>query len=316
VITVLEERKRLHENLCQWIADDPRRLAVLADLVIAMPLSRSLQSPDLAENIIRDVQDQSIAQMLRRFYTNAAITWDKFYWPILKQLLDRLDLPVYYLVADTTDIGQDHKALILSLAYHERSLPLIGPVEPGSKGHTSEDLQVGLLRRLHTRFQPDKLVIFLGDSEFDGVKVQQQLDLQGWYYACRTSPSLYVYPEGQEDGCPLRDLVPEPGSPQQQLDGVAFTTKHRYGPVSCYACWEKPHEEPLILIYHLPSGWAPRPTYKRRFWTEPLFGDCKEGGFRLSTSRMKHAERLGRLFLAVAIAYIWMVCLERVLKVM
>lgn len=305
----LEEHRMVHEQLCQWIENDPRRLAVLADLVIAIPLSRSLQSPDLAENIIRNVQDQSIAQMLRRFYKNDAITWETFYLPILKQLLDRLDLEVYYLLADTTDIGQGHRALVLSLAYHKRSLPLIWHVEPGSKGHTSEGLQVELIKRLYTHFQPDKLVIFLGDSEFDGVKVQQQFDLQSWYYVCRTSPSLYVYPDGEEDGFPLGVLVPKPGSPEQQLDSVMFTTKHRYGPISCFACWEEPHEEPLILIYHLPPGWSSRRTYERRFWTEPLFRDCKEGGFRLSTSHLKHPERLGRLFLAVAVAYLWMVCL-------
>ncbi len=179
VAILLEERKRIHEQLCQWIEDDPRRLAVLADLVIAIPLSRSLQSPDLAENIIRDVQDQSIAQMLRRFYMNDAITWEKFYVPILRQLPGRLHLKVYFLVADTTDIGRGHRALVLSLAYHKRSLPLIWHIEPGSKGHTGEDLQVELLKRLHTHLQFDGLVIFLGDSEFDGVKVQRQLDSQG-----------------------------------------------------------------------------------------------------------------------------------------
>ena len=306
---MLEEREMVHRQLCRWIEDDPRRLAVLADVVIAIPLSRSLQSPDLAENIIRDIQDQSIAQMLRRFYMNDTITWETFYLPVLAQLLDRLDLEVYYVVADTTDIGQDHRVLVLSLAYHKRSLPLIWHVEPGSKGHTSEDLQVELLERLHAHFRPDKPVVFLGDSEFDGVKVQRQLDLQGWYYVCRTSPSLYVYPDGEEDGFPLGDLAPAPGSPERELDSVEFTTKHRYGPISCFACWEEPHEEPLILIYHLPPGWSARQTYERRFWTEPLFRDCKEGGFRLSTSRLKHADRLSRLFLAVALAYLWMVCL-------
>ncbi len=132
--TILKERERVYEQLCQWIDDDPRRLVIwvsrisqgfalrglpnpgilwhsvtlplnvariaksepsttrnpeepanLADLTVAIPLSRSLQSPDLAENIIRDVQDQSIAQMLRRFYKNEAITWETFCWPILKQ---------------------------------------------------------------------------------------------------------------------------------------------------------------------------------------------------------------------------------------
>ena len=306
---MLEERQKVHEQLCQWIDDDPRRLAVLADLMIAIPLSRSLQSPDLAENIIRDIQDQSIAQMLRRFYQNEAITWEGFYLPLLEQLLDQLDLEAYYLLADTTDIGQGHRALVLSLAYYKRSLPLMWHVEPGSKGHTTEDLQVELLQRLYAHFQPDNLVIFLGDSEFDGVKVQQQLDLQGWYYVCRTSPSLYIYPDGKEDGFPIGDLVPEPGAPAQQWDNVEFTTKHHYGPVSCFGCWKEPHSDPLLLVYHLPPGWSPRETYERRFWTEPLFGDCKEGGFRLNTSRLKHPDRLSRLLLAVAAAYLWMVCL-------
>jgi hypothetical protein len=175
----LEERQKVHEQLCQWIEEDPRRLAILADLMIAIPLSRSLQSQDLAENIIREVQDQSIAQMLRRFYKNKAITWETFYLPLIKRLLDQLDLAVYYLLADTTDMGQGHRALVLSLAYHKRSLPLIWQVEPGSNGHTTEDQQVELLQRLQAHFQPDKLVIFLGDSEFDGVKVQRQLDGQG-----------------------------------------------------------------------------------------------------------------------------------------
>lgn len=307
--TILKERETVYQQLRQWIDDDLRRLAILADLAVAIPLSRSLQSPDLAENIIRNVQDQSIAQMLRRFYKNEAITWETFYWPILKHMLERLDLDTYYLVADTTDVGQDHRALVLSLAYHKRSLPLIWHVEPGRKGHISEDTQVELLTRLATHFQPQAPVIFLGDSEFDGVKVLRCLKRHDWYYICRTSPHLYVYPDEETAGFPLGKLVPTPGTAERQLAEVKFTTTHRYGPVSCYACWEEPHEHPLILIYHLPPGWSPRTTYKRRFWTEPLFSDCKEGGFRLSTSRLRHAERLGRLFLAVAVAYIWMVCL-------
>ena len=141
---------------------------------------------------------------------NKAINWETHYVPLLHQLLKQLDLEVYYLVVDTTDVGQDHRASVLSLAYHKRSLPLIWHVEPGSKGHTTEDVQVALIKRLYAHFQPeDKPVIFLGDSEFDGVQVQCQLKLQDWYYVCRTSPSFYVYPEGEEDGFPIGDLAPE-----------------------------------------------------------------------------------------------------------
>lgn len=59
----------------------------------------------------------------------------------------------------------------------------------------------------------------------------------------------------------------------------------------------------------VPKGSHPRCQYRYRFWTEPLFGDCKEAGFRLNTTRLQHPERVGRLFLACAASYLWMVAL-------
>jgi hypothetical protein len=309
MIVSMTERQTVYQQLRQWIKTDLRRVAVLADLVMAIPLSRSLPSQDLAANILREVQDQSIAQMLRRFYKNEAVTWVTMYWPLLEPFLAHLEGAAYYLIMDTTEIGHGYRALVLSLAYQHRSIPLIWRVEAGAKGHTSEQVQIDLLTQFGRYFQPDRPVIFWGDSEFDGVKLQRHLTDQGWYYVCRTSPALYIYPAGPAEGFPLADLVPEPDRPAQHLDQVEFTTKHRYGPLTCWAGWETPHADPLIRLAHLPPGWSPRPTYQPRFWTEPLFGDCKEGGFRLNTSRLRHPDRLSRLFLAVALAYLWMVCL-------
>lgn len=305
---LLQERDQLKQQLSEWIETDPRRIAVLAELMLAIPLSRSLQSQELAGNIPRDVQDQSIAQMLRRFYINPAVTWEAFYAPLVKPLLTSLEVDVYYLVSDTTDVGQRHRALVISLAYQNRCLPLIWQVEEGSKGHTTEEVQITLLKQLTEHIQFDKPVIHLGDSEFDNLGLLEQLDRPNWYFACRTSPNLYIYPQDQP-GFQLEDSVPQPDCPAQQWEEVSFTTKHQYGPVACYTCWESPHPEPLLLIYRLPPDRTPRETYDVRFWTDPLFADCKEAGFRLNTSRLRHADRLSRLLLAVAAAYLWMVCL-------
>ena len=68
--------EHIKTELAKYIDSDIRRINVLAELIMAIPLSRSTQGNDLAENIIRDVQDQSIQQMLRRFYKNDAITWE------------------------------------------------------------------------------------------------------------------------------------------------------------------------------------------------------------------------------------------------
>lgn len=127
----------------------------------------------------------------------------------------------------------------------------------------------------------------------------------------RTSPSLYIYPSDAQVGTQLGDLVPSVDAPAQSRAQVQFTDKHRFGPLDCFACWESPNTEPLILIYHLPETWgySARTTYKTRFWTEPLFRDFKEGGFRLSKSCLEHPERMDTLFLALASSYLWMVSL-------
>lgn len=307
----LHQQEKVERKLGSWISNDPRRLRILAELIVAIPLSRSVQSGDLAGNIIRDVQDRSIAQMLRRFYKNEAITWEEFYWPQVERVLKSLYVPAYYLLIDTTDVGEAHRAVVLSIAYQNRSLPLLWVVEKGKKGHTSEAVQVKLLQKLGTKFKPAKPVIFLGDSEFDGVSVQRELKQLNWFYVLRTSPSLYIYAQNTQVGTRLGALVPSADQPAQTKEDVNFTTKHLFGPIDCYACWESPHKEPLILIYHLPEQWgysAPT-TYKTRFWTEPLFGDFKEAGFRLSKSKLQHQERMEALLLAVSSSYIWMVSL-------
>lgn len=307
----LHQQEKVQRKLGSWITNDPRRLRILAELIVALPLSRSVQSGDLAGNIIRDVQDKSIAQMLRRFYKNKAITWEEFYWPQVERLLKSLYVPAYYLLIDTTDVGEKHRAVVLSLAYHKRSIPLVWDIEKGKKGHTSEAIQVALLRRLATKFKPTKPVLFLGDTEFDGVTVQRELKQLNWFYVLRTSPSLYIYSRDTQVGTRLGDLVPSADQPAQTRVDVNFTAKHQFGPVNSYACWESPHKEPLILVYHLPERWgySARTTYKTRFWTEPLFGDFKEGGFRLSKSQLEHEERMQRLLLAVSSSYIWMISL-------
>lgn len=309
--TIIEmETEQVEEQLRQWIKNDPRRIRIFAELIMAIPLSRSVQGNDLAENILRDVQDQSIQQMLRRFYKNPAITWEAFYLPLLREVLGRLNLALYELVIDTTQVGAGHRAVVLSLAYHKRSLPLVWTVEVGSKGHSKEAVQVALLKQLATHIFFPGSVIFLGDTEFDGISVQEQLHSLGWYYVVRTSPSLYIYPS-EGEAFPLGDLAPNVGcSPQNRLN-VRLTAKHCFGPVNIFACWEKPYDEPLLLTYHLPPSWTEsvRATYGRRFWTEPLFGDCKEAGFRLTETHLTQADRLSRLFLAVSASYLWMVSL-------
>lgn len=48
-------------------------------------------------------------------------------------------------------------------------------------------------------------------------------------------------------------------------------------------------------------------AYVRRIWIEEMFGDMKRHGFDLESTLLKHADRLSRPTLAVALLSVWLV---------
>jgi hypothetical protein len=71
------------------------------------------------------------------------------------------------------------------------------------------------------------------------------------------------------------------------------------------ATWQAGETEPLYVITNTHNRQAALLVYTWRFWIEPFFGDYKGRGFRLGLSRLRDPERLSRLLLAAAIAFLW-----------
>ncbi len=59
------------------------------------------------------------------------------------------------------------------------------------------------------------------------------------------------------------------------------------------------------LATNLPDLRLALQAYARRMWIEEMFGDLKRHGFDLETTMLRHARRLSRLTLAVALLYVW-----------
>ena len=47
--------------------------------------------------------------------------------------------------------------------------------------------------------------------------------------------------------------------------------------------------------------------YRRRMWTEEMFGDMKKHGFDLESTMLRDFLRLSRLTLAIAFLYVWLI---------
>lgn len=87
--------------------------------------------------------------------------------------------------------------------------------------------------------------------------------------------------------------------------GATFT-QARYGPVLAVAVWEVRCDEPLFVVSKLTCAYSARDYYSKRSRTSCCLSDLKSRGFRLDKSHLDDPERLGRLVLAVVLAYWWL----------
>jgi len=87
--------------------------------------------------------------------------------------------------------------------------------------------------------------------------------------------------------------------------GKGLLTESEIFPVNLLVYWKIGKDDPWCLATNLPDRRMTLRAYSRRMWIEELFGDMKSNGFDLERTMLRHADRLSRLTLAVAILYIW-----------
>lgn len=89
----------------------------------------------------------------------------------------------------------------------------------------------------------------------------------------------------------------------------ASVTQALYGPVHVIVWHEQGYAEPVYLVTRLALAEEALHWYGHRFRIETLFSDQKSRGFHLHKSHLSDPDRLSRLLLAAALAYLWMVYL-------
>lgn len=73
------------------------------------------------------------------------------------------------------------------------------------------------------------------------------------------------------------------------------------------ACWGTKHLEPWIILTDLPPENASAAWYGMRSWIEDSFKDLKSDGWQWQNTRMSDPDRAARLWLALAVATLWVV---------
>ena len=73
------------------------------------------------------------------------------------------------------------------------------------------------------------------------------------------------------------------------------------------AFWGAGHEEAWLVLTDLPPEQSDASWYGLRGWIEQFFKDAKRGGWQWQRTRLSDPERAERLWLAVAVATLWLV---------
>jgi hypothetical protein len=274
-------------------------------LIVGIHQARSVCLSRIAGKIPGTAQLVSLTRRLSRFLDNPAVNVREWYEPLAQQWINAqaATLQQVRLVVDGTKVGFGYQLLMISLAYRKRAIPLAWTWVRHVKGHSSAARQVSLLTYVRSLLPPGIAVLLVGDCEFGPVAVLRQLDAWHWDYVLRQKTNTHICLPTETTWQEFGSYVT--GAGQTRWLGKGCLTESEIYEVNLLIHWARGEKEPWCLATNLPDRRLALQAYRRRMWTEEMFGDLKRHGFDLETTMLRHARRLSRLTLAVALLYLW-----------
>jgi hypothetical protein len=281
-----------------------QHLETLALLICGIIGAGHSQLPEIASHSPEKTKLESRVTKFKRWLSNELVSEELYWLPFAKALVAKLSQHKneITLVIDGSVMGRGCVGLVVGVVYAGRALPLVWQVREGAKGHFAQSEHLALLAKVKALVPEGVRVIFLGDGEFDGTLLQEELNLGQWHYVVRTAKNSQL--RVGEEWLKFEQLGVTRGGLVWRA-GVGFSGEG-YGSLLAIAYWDKQYEEPLYLISNLTSPYQAVDYYKRRWRIETFFSDQKSRGFRLEESHLNRPELLERLLIGCALAYWWL----------
>ena len=127
----------------------------------------------------------------------------------------------------------------------------------------------------------------------------------GWHPLLRINTGGTFRPAKSVHYRPLRELVPQTGR-QWVGTGTAFQGARRRLNCTLLARWDEGYRDPWLLLTDLAPSAGKACWYGLRAWIEQGFKITKRGGWQWQRTRMTDPQRAARLWLAVAVATLWL----------
>jgi hypothetical protein len=325
--TILKKR---HRAVARWIRllrqrfpnlTKPQAVGLaLWSIGIVLAKAASLHAVTLALAVWLDLPEITLRKRLQEWYMEAAAKkghgsggkglhrrdWDPHaVFPFLLRWIIE-DWPNQQLVfaLDPTNFGDRFTVLAISVLYRSCAVPVAWTVLPGGEPGAWEPHWERMLRELATLVPAGWQVLVTTDRGMYSPRLFRCLQDLHWHPFLRIRQQGFCRRDGSLNWLSLNDLQFPKGQTQAWRCQVF---KNEEGRLDCtlVAYQDDAHAEPWLIVTDLSPELAQATWYGLRGWIEQGFKRLKGEGWKFPRTRMTDCTRLERLWLAVAVATLW-----------
>ena len=290
--------------------------AVLGLWSIGMVLSRSCALSAVSNFLACGLERKpnTVRQQLREFCYEAQakrgeprqeLAVESSFAPLLAWVVSWWEGGQLALALDATTLGQRFVVLVVSVLYRGCAIPVAWTVLAAGEKHAWRREWLRMLRQVRRAVPRHFFVLVLADRGLYARWLFGRLVRLGWHPLLRINVGGTFRPAACARYQPLRRLVAQPGA-QWVGRGTAFVGPRRRLNCTLLARWDEGYTDPWLLLTDLAPTAGEACWYGLRAWVEQGFKITKRGGWQWQRTRMTDPQRAARLWLAVAVATLWL----------
>lgn len=212
------------------------------------------------------------------------------------------------LTIDATTLGDRFVVLVVSAVYRGIGIPVAWTILPAGRKQAWRREWLRLLRTVRPAVPPTWTVLVLADRGLYARWLFRRIVRLGWHPFLRINQRAKFRPVGQARWYWLNEFVGTVNT-RWQGQGTAFKSAESHLPSTLVAWWGPGYTEPWYVLTDLDPDGCAIEWYALRAWCEQGFKCTKRGGWQWQQTQMTDTRRAERLWLALAVAMLWMVSL-------
>jgi hypothetical protein len=225
--------------------------------------------------------------------------------PLLRWVRRGWPEPRLALALDASTLADRFVLLAVSVLYRRCAIPVAWKVLPATAKGAWKPHWLELLQALRGVVPAHWLVVALADRGLWAKWLFQEIQVLGWHPLMRINGGGYFRRAGAPSFVPLKQMVPQVGMDWRGA-GTAFSTPGRQTAGTLLGWWGPGYKDPWLILSDLAPQQGDPFWYGMRSWIEQGFKDSKRGGWQWQHTRMEDPQRAGRLWLAIAVATLWL----------